>query len=71
MGGKVLDYEAKRILKEGKEEGRIEGKIEGVLSAISRMVKIGIDIDVIKSMGYTEEQIEKANELSDKEFERE
>lgn len=28
MGGKVLDYEAKQIKKEGIEEGRAEGIIE-------------------------------------------
>ena len=29
MGGQVLDYEAKRILNEGRNEGRKEGRREG------------------------------------------
>lgn len=29
MGGKVLEYEAKTILKEGRLEGRLEGQKEG------------------------------------------
>lgn len=28
MGGKVLEYEAKTILKEGQKEGRLEGRLE-------------------------------------------
>ena len=32
MGGKVLEYEAKQILNEGKKEGRIEGRIERLQS---------------------------------------
>ena len=29
MGGQVLDYEAKRILNQGRAEGREEGRVEG------------------------------------------
>ena len=29
MGGKVLEYEAKTILNQGRAEGRVEGRAEG------------------------------------------
>ncbi|HIT62914.1 MAG TPA: hypothetical protein IAC37_00450 [Candidatus Ventrimonas merdavium] len=47
MGGKVLDYEAKRIkrsgieegLKQGREEGRAEGREKGQLEALAANLK--------------------------------
>ena len=38
MGGKVLDYEAKRIKSEGKLEGRLEGRLEGKLEMLFDLV---------------------------------
>lgn len=35
MGGKVLDYEAKRIKNEGKLEGRLEGKMEMLFDLVN------------------------------------
>ena len=40
MGGRVLDYEAKRIKNEGREEGREEGIVEGKAAGI---VETGVD----------------------------
>ena len=39
MGGKVLDYEAKRILNEGRAKGRTEGINETVLKNIRSMMQ--------------------------------
>lgn len=41
MGGKVLDYEAKRIKNEGIEEGIKEGIVEGKAAGI---VETGVDV---------------------------
>lgn len=38
MGGKVLDYEAKRIKNEGKLEGRLEGRLEGKMEMLFDLV---------------------------------
>lgn len=38
MGGKVLDYEAKRIKNEGKLEGKLEGRLEGRLEGKMEML---------------------------------
>ena len=40
MGGRVLDYEAKRIKNEGREEGKKEGIVEGKAAGI---VETGVD----------------------------
>ena len=42
MGGKVLDYEAKQIKKEGIEEGRAEGRAEGI-------IELGADVGLSDS----------------------
>ncbi|HBA46793.1 MAG TPA: resolvase [Lachnospiraceae bacterium] len=46
MGGRILDYEAKRIkaegLQEGRKEGRKEGKIEGQIETLIELVKDNI-----------------------------
>ena len=39
MGGKVLDYEAKRIKRSGSEEGRAEGREKGQLEALAANLK--------------------------------
>ena len=50
MGGKVLEYEAKQILNEGKNEGRIEQAKETA--------------QILKGMGMGEESIAKAVNVS-------
>ena len=42
MGGKILDYEAKDIMNEGRREGRREGINEGVLKTLFGLVRDGI-----------------------------
>lgn len=42
MGGKVLEYEAKDILRAGKREGRKEGRKEGVLQTLCDLVHDGL-----------------------------
>lgn len=54
MGGKILEYEAKQILNEGKNEGKIEGKIEG------RMEQARETAQALRGMGMGEESIAKA-----------
>ncbi|MCM1251662.1 MAG: hypothetical protein NC321_02490 [Clostridium sp.] len=47
MGGKVLDYEAKRLLNEGREEGRELGKEEGItLGRASEIIETGLDFEL-------------------------
>ena len=58
MGGKVLEYEAKQILNEGKKEGRIEGKKEGRIEQAKETAQ------VLKRMGMGEESIAKAVNVS-------
>ena len=44
MGGRVLDYEAKRIKNEGREEGRAEGREEGIVEGkAAGIVETGVD----------------------------
>ena len=72
MGGKVLEYEAKWIkregLIEGREEGlmkgREEGREEGVREAnwnnARNLKQLGVAIDIIsQATGLSEEEIEK------------
>ena len=54
MGGKVLEYEAKQILNEGKKEGRIEGRMEQARETAQ----------VLRGMGISEEKIAKAVNVS-------
>lgn len=42
MGGRILDYEAKRIKKEGREEGRKEGRKEGRMEGLQEGKKEGL-----------------------------
>lgn len=62
MGGKVLEYEAKQILNEGKKEGRIEGKKEGKIEG--RIEQARETAQVLKGMGMSEESIAKAVNVS-------
>ena len=66
MGGKVLEYEAKQILNEGKKEGRIEGKKEGRIEGKKegRIEQAKETAQVLKRMGMGEESIAKAVNVS-------
>ena len=56
MGGKVLEYEAKTILNEGRAEGRAEGKKEmalgmhknGIADAIIASIA-GVSVEVVRA----------------------
>lgn len=45
---------------EGRTEGRIEGRIEARIEAIAGMIRANIAREQILSMGYTEDEYEKA-----------
>lgn len=51
MVGEVLDYEAKRILRQGMEQGRSdglrEGREEGIKKMVSALRKLGIPLEMI------------------------
>ncbi len=57
MGGKVLDYEAKRIYNAGKSEGRMEGAVNAYIS----LFKDGIIsmAEAAKRLSMTEEEVQK------------
>ena len=69
MVGRVLDYEAKRILnkgrEEGREEGRAEGRAEGMemlnIAHVKKMLLGNMEISLI--MKITELPREKVEEL--------
>lgn len=67
MGGQVLDYEAKRILNEGKKIGEEKGRKIGEETGrrlgeeaiVKRMILSGMETKVIMDLSMmTEEQIE-------------
>lgn len=59
MGGQVLDYEAKRILNEGKKIGEETGRRLGEEAIVKRMILSGMETKVIMDLSMmTEEQIE-------------
>ena len=65
MGGKILEYEAKTILNEGRREGRREGHLEGALEKAIQVYFNLIDRNYPPGeaqavAGLTDEQIEKA-----------
>ena len=72
MGGKVLDYEAKRIKqsgieegrlegrKEGRKEGRLEGREEGQISALALSVK-----NLMENLSMTADDAMKAMGISE------
>lgn len=49
MGGRVLELESERLLREGKAEGRAEGRIEGQ-SLLAKTVRLLRD-------GHTEKEL--------------
>ena len=57
MGGKVLEYEAKTILNQGRQEGFFQGEI----CALTSLVKDNIltTSDAAKRLGMTEEEFQK------------
>ena len=67
MGGKVLDFEAKRIKDQGIREGRKEGREEGLCSLVNILSTIFSDFETIyskiisekKYQNVTREQVEK------------
>ena len=65
MVGRVLDYEAKRILNKGREEGRAEGRAEGMemlnIAHVKKMLLGNMEISLI--MKITELPREKVEEL--------
>ena len=60
MGGKVLEYEAKTILNQGRKEGFQAGLQKGIITLAS-LVKDGIltPSDAAKRLGMTEEDFQK------------
>ena len=57
MGGRVLDYEAKRIYNAGKSEGRMEGAVNAYIS----LFKDGIIsmAEAAKRLSMSEEEVQK------------
>ena len=49
MGGKVLEYEAKTILNQGRAEGRAEGQLEKAEEMAKELYKNGVPETVIAS----------------------
>ncbi len=47
MGGKILEYEAKTILNEGKNEGRKEGRMEEKKDTVLNLYRMGMQEDFI------------------------
>lgn len=47
MGGKILEYEAKTILNEGKNEGRREGRMEEKKDTVLNLYRMGMQEDFI------------------------
>lgn len=47
MGGKVLEYEAKAIKREGRDEGWKEGRKEGIQGTVSILKNLGIPAQTI------------------------
>ena len=48
MGGKLIEYEAKIILEQGREEGRKEGREEGIRTLISTLRELSISNEEIE-----------------------
>ena len=65
MGGKILEYEAKTIMNEGRTEGRREGLKEGIaegrILVFVNMIKRGFSMEDAMSIAeITREQADKA-----------
>ena len=71
MGGKILDYEAKRIRNEGWNAGRNEGRNEGLNEGINKGISGAVDM--LRDMGLDDrsiiDKIREKYELSQKEAE--
>ena len=59
MGGQVLDYEAKRILKEGRKEGHEEGRAEGIMGTVNVLRSLNYDDKAITDIIQAEYQLTK------------
>ena len=60
MGGKVLEYEAKTILKQGREEGEKKGKLEQAKETAFVLRDMGLEKDAIeKAVNVDADQLEK------------
>ena len=59
MGGSVLEYEAKTILRQGIQQGRQEGRQEGQLLAYVELMKDGVITlsEAARRMGMSEEEL--------------
>lgn len=63
MGGKILEYEAKTIMNEGRQEGHQEGRQEGQVIVFKNMIRRGFSVkEAIGIAEITEEQASKALE---------
>ena len=61
MGGKILEYEAKTILKRGITQGKAEGKLEGKLEMCIQLIKEGLLClaEAAKHLNMSEEELKK------------
>lgn len=55
MGGRVLEYEAKTIKKEGIAEGRAQGRVEG--RAQEREASIKSTVSILKNLNIPQQTI--------------
>ena len=59
-GGEIMQTLADRLRSEGREEGRKEGKKEGKLETARKLIKRGVDMDIIvEATGFSRQEIEK------------
>ena len=54
MGGKILEYEAKSIKREGRQEGRLEGRLEILIDLVKE--NFLSPIDAAARIGLSEEE---------------
>ena len=64
MGGNILEYEAKDILRRGHEEGHIKGKQETLLRNVEQIMgNLSVDLDeACRILGITIEEYEKVKD---------
>ena len=62
MGGKILEYEAKDILKRGRQEGVTTGRMKNILESVEQVMKnLSVDLkEACRILGITLEEYEKA-----------
>lgn len=73
MGGNVLEYEAKDILRQGRAEGRLEGRAEGreaghletLFQSVEQVMKnLSVELaEACRILGITPEEYEKAKAI--------